>query len=282
MNALDRAEGFDIPYIPPYRDAQVVEPSVLSAAADRCRVNRALLLLDSPRGWSTVDDARDGVEEVRATRGDAAKDAALYFTDLKVHDGNGHTNLATAGGAVAGAISRNDSQRGAWRAPAGIEAVINGPTDTALRLSDKELSSLNAPAVNCLRKLPDGRVVRWGGRTLDGAGPSTPEWKYLPVRRLSHSMEKRMQEGLEWTVFEANDLRLQSQLRASVEAFLLVHFRQGAFRGTAPRDAFFVRCGNDPMSADELRRGLLNLQVGFAALRPAELTIPRLQLRAGT
>lgn len=139
-------------------------------------------------------------------------------------------------------------------------------SDIAFRLSDEELSSSNALAINYLRKLPDGRVVIWGGRTLDGAATSTPECKYLPVRRLSLFLEKSLQEGLVWTVFEANDLPLSSKVRASVEAFLLVHFRQGAFRGTLPRYAFFVRCGNDATSADELRRGLLNLHAGFAAL----------------
>lgn len=96
----------------------------------------------------------------------------------------------------------------------------------------------------------------------------------LPHRSVSISpyvaspflLEKSLQEGPVWTVFEANDLPLSSKVRASVEAFLLVHFRQGAFRGTVPRYAFFVRCGNDATSADELRRGLLNLHVGFAAL----------------
>jgi len=119
MNALDRAEGFDVLYIPPYRDDQVAEPSVLAVAADRCRANRAVLLPDSPRAWSTVDDARNGVEEVRATLGDAAKDAALYFTDLKVPGGNGHKNLVSACGAVAGAIARNDPRMGWGRRPRG-------------------------------------------------------------------------------------------------------------------------------------------------------------------
>lgn len=282
IKAVDRAEGFDILYIPPYREDQVVEPSVLTAAADRCRANRAILMLDAPRGWSTVDDARKGVEEVRTTLGGAAKDAALYFPNLLVPDSPGHTLSEPAAGAVAGVIARIDSQRGVWKAPAGIEALIKGAADTSQRLSDDELSSLSTLAINCLRKLPDGRVVIWGGRTLDGAGPSTSEWKYLPVRRLSLFMEKSLQKGLEWTVFEANDLPLWSKVRASVEAFLLALFHQGAFQDTVPREAFFVRCGNDTTSADELGKGLLNLHVGFAALKPAEFIILRLQLRAGT
>jgi len=282
MNALDRTDGFDILYIPPYREDQMMEPSILAAAADRCRANRAILLLDAPRGWSTVDDARNGIEGIRTALGAVAKDAALYFPNLMVPDGPGQTRSAPPAGAVAGVIVRNDSLRGVWKVPAGTEAVIKGAGETALRLSDGELSFLNTLAINCLRKLPGGRVVIWGGRTLDGADLSTSEWKYLPVRRLYLFIEKSLQKGLEWTMFEANDRPLWSKVRVSVEAFLLALFHKGAFPGTVPRDAFFVRCGNDTTSADELRNGLLNLHVGFAALKPAEFIILRLQLRART
>lgn len=282
MNALDRTDGFDILYIPPYREDQIMHPSILSAAADRCRANRAILLLDAPRGWSTVDDAKNGIKGIRTALGDAAKDAALYFPNLLVPDGPGHTLSAPAAGAVAGVIARNDSQRGVWKTPAGIEAVIEGASDIALSPSDNELSTLNMLAINCLRKLPDGRVVIWGGRTLDGADLSSSEWKYLPVRRLSLFIEKSLHKGLEWTVFEPNDRPLWSKVRASVEAFLLAQFHKGAFQGTVPRDAFFVRCGNDTTSAEELKKGALNLHVGFAALKPAEFIILRLQLRTGT
>jgi uncharacterized protein len=281
MNAVDRTDGFDILYIPPYNEGQDVEPNVLVAAGERCRANKAILLLDAPRGWSSIEDATKGIEEIRAAMGDTAKDTALYFPNLIFSGGTDRPLYVPPAGAVAGAIVRNDRQRGLWKVPAGVEAVIKGAADTALKLTDGEISALNSLAINCLRKLPDGRVVIWGGRTLDGSDPRSSEWKYLPVRRLSLFIEKSLQKGLEWAVFEANDQILWSKVRYSVEAFLLGLFHQGAFQGTTPNDAFFVRCGNDTTAVDELKQGLLNLQVGVAALRPAEFIILRMQLRVG-
>jgi phage tail sheath protein FI len=94
-------------------------------------------------------------------------------------------------------------------------------------------------------------------------------------------MEKSLQQGLRWTAFEPNEQALWSKVRSCTDAFLLGLFRQGAFQGTAPRDAFFVRCGSETTARADIERGMLNLEVGFAPLRPAEFVLIRLQLRAG-
>ena len=136
-------------------------------------------------------------------------------------------------------------------------------------------------AVNCLRSFPvNGRVV-WGSRTLVGANQLASEWKYLPVRRTALYIEESLYRGTQWVVFEPNDEPLWSQIRMNVGAFMQDLFRQGAFQGASPREAYFVKCDGETTTQNDIDNGIVNILVGFAPLKPAEFVVIKLQQIAG-
>ena len=121
----------------------------------------------------------------------------------------------------------------------------------------------------------------WGSRTLVGADQLASEWKYLPVRRTALYIEESLYRGTQWVVFEPNDERLWAQIRLNVGAFMHNMFRQGAFQGTSPRDAYLVKCDNETTTQNDINRGVVNILVGFAPLKPAEFVIIQIQQLAG-
>src|SRR5207253_8014939 len=123
-------------------------------------------------------------------------------------------------GAVAGIMARTDSQRGVFKAPAGLDAGLNGVSALQVNLTDPENGQLNPLGINCLRSFPvNGRVV-WGARTLRGADRFGDEYKYVPVRRLALFLEESLYRGTQFAVFEPNDEPLWSQLRLNIGAFM--------------------------------------------------------------
>ena len=125
-----------------------------------------------------------------------------------------------------------------------------------------------------------GRVV-WGARTLRGADQLADEYKYIPVRRLALYIEESLFRGTRWVVFEPNDEPLWAQIRLNVGAFMHNLFRQGAFQGQSPRDAYFVKCDKETTTPNDINLGIVNIVVGFAPLKPAEFVIIKLQQIAG-
>jgi phage tail sheath protein FI len=182
---------------------------------------------------------------------------------------------------VAGVIARTDAQRGIWKAPAGVDAAVNGVAGTAVRLTDADSGRLNPLGVNCLRTFPTAGTVVWGARTLRGADQLGDEYKYLPVRRLALFLEESLYRGCQWAVFEPNDEPLWSQLRLNVGTFLHGLFRQGAFAGRTPREAYYVACGSDTTSPADVAAGVVNVVVGFAPLAPAEFVVVTVRQSAG-
>ena len=107
------------------------------------------------------------------------------------------------------------------------------------------------------------------------------EWKYIPVRRLALHIENSLLRGLQWVVFEPNDEPLWSQIRLNIGAFMQNLFRQGAFQGKTPREAYFVKCDSETTTQNDINAGIVNIIVGFAPLKPAEFVIVKLQQMAG-
>jgi phage tail sheath protein FI len=182
-----------------------------------------------------------------------------------------------ASGAVAGTWARTDTQRGVWKAPAGLEASLVGVPSFSVPLTDDENGELNPLGINCLRSFPVyGRVV-WGARTLRGADQLADEYKYVPVRRTALFIEESLYRGLKWVVFEPNDEPLWSLIRQNVTAFMQDLFRQGAFQGSTPQQAYLVKCDSETTTSLDQQRGVVNIVVGFAPLKPAEFVIIRIQ-----
>jgi phage tail sheath protein FI len=182
---------------------------------------------------------------------------------------------------VAGVFARTDTTRGVWKAPAGLDATLVGVPQLSVSLTDNENGELNPLGINCLRAMvPAGRVI-WGSRTLQGDDRFTSEWKYIPVRRTALFIEESLFRGTQWVVFEPNDEPLWAQIRLNVGAFMHNLFRQGAFQGATPKDAYFVKCDKQTTTQNDINLGIVNIIVGFAPLKPAEFVIISLQQMAG-
>ena len=121
----------------------------------------------------------------------------------------------------------------------------------------------------------------WGSRTLAGADLLASEWKYVPVRRLALFLEESLYRGTQWVVFEPNDEPLWAQIRLNIGAFMQTLFRQGAFQGASPREAYFVKCDRETTTQNDIDSGVVNIMVGFAPLKPAEFVIVKIQQMAG-
>lgn len=180
-------------------------------------------------------------------------------------------------GYVAGLYARIDAARGVWKAPAGVEATLNGVSGLTAVLSDVEHGVLNPLGVNALRSFPTAGVVAFGARTVS----SLPEWKYVPVRRTAIMLRVSIYYGIQWAVFEPNDEPLWSQLRLTVGSFMTTLFRQGAFQGATPAQAFFVKCDADTTTQADIDLGVVNVLVGFAPLKPAEFVVVKISQSAG-
>ena len=209
-----------------------------------CATRRAMLLVDPLAAWGQVketaaakaSDPSTGVASLGLT-GEAARNAAIFFPRVIKSDPqlNGQPDVFAPCGVVAGIIARTDGTRGVWKAPAGLDAALNGVQGLQVNLTDGENGVLNPLGINCLRSFPvSGRVV-WGSRTLRGADLLADEYKYMPVRRLALFIEESLYRGTQWVVFEPNDEPLWAQIRLNVGAFMQNLFRQGAFQGSTPR-----------------------------------------------
>jgi phage tail sheath protein FI len=279
LYALRKADLFNMLCIPPYTSTGNVDASLVAEAAVYCERRRAMLLVDPPSAWVDKDAAKAGVIDV----GTNSKNAALFFPRLIMPDPLRENQLASfvPSGAVAGIFARTDTQRGVWKAPAGLEATLVGVTALSVPLTDAENGELNPLGINCLRTLvPAGRVV-WGSRTLQGDDRLASEWKYIPVRRTALFIEESLYRGTHWVVFEPNDEPLWAQIRLNVGAFMHNLFRQGAFQGKTPRDAYFVKCDKETTTQNDINLGIVNIIVGFAPLKPAEFVIIKFQQIAG-
>jgi Bacteriophage tail sheath protein len=255
---------------------------VIEAATKLCEDKRAFLIVDPPDDVDTLDDLTgDGgwLPEIDPIR---HRNAAVYFPRVTMSDPLDQNRPREVGpsGTVAGVIATTDSTRGPWKAPAGTDARLVG-ADIPAKLSDLENGGLNPLGINVLRTFPLFGNVVWGARTLEGSDQQASEWKYVPVRRTALFIEESLFQALKWVVFEPNDEPLWSQIRLNVGAFMNGLFRQGAFQGATPAEAYFVRCDSDTTTQADIDRGIVNILVGFAPLKPAEFVVIRLQQMAG-
>jgi phage tail sheath protein FI len=254
--------------------------AVLSTAVSFCKRQRAFLIIDCPDSWQTLDDALDNLSDFDSLR---SENAAMYFPRVQMPDPLDANRLRPFPpcGIVAGVYARTDSQRGVWKAPAGQEASLTGVRALVYKLNDRENGMLNPLGLNCLRVFPVVGPIVWGARTLLGADVLASEWKYIPVRRLALFIEESLYRGTQWVVFEPNDEPLWAQIRLNVGAFMHNLFRQGAFQGRTPREAFFVKCDKETTIQNDIDLGIVNILVGFAPLKPAEFVIIKISQIAG-
>jgi len=206
---------------------------------------------------------RDAVEPL----GESRSWGAAYYPWLIDAAGN----AVPPSPAVAGIFARTDSNRGVWKAPAGIEASLRA-ADVAVRYTDKQQldlsSSASGPAIDLIRRFPNIGTCVWGARTLAAEGG---EWRYVTVRRTAIFIEQSLRRGLQWVVFEPNDSATWQQVLRQVSGFMNVLFRQGAFQGAKAKEAYYVACAlGTTMTQSDIDDGRLIVEIGFAPLKPAE------------
>jgi phage tail sheath protein FI len=273
--ALEDVDLFNILCLP-----NVTDVAVLSDAIAYANERRAFVLLDFPPAVDSVAEATAWLNGNGTLRD---KNAAIYFPRIQLADPLEENRLRSfpTCGAVAGVYARTDVTRGVWKAPAGTEAQLRGVQRLDYTLTDPENGALNPLGINCLRNFPVFGPVVWGARTLHGADALASEWKYVPVRRFALFLEESLYRGTKWVVFEPNDEPLWAQIRLNVGAFMHNLFRQGAFQGQTPREAYFVKCDKETTTQNDINLGIVNIVVGFAPLKPAEFVILKIQQIAG-
>jgi phage tail sheath protein FI len=257
----------------------LIDAAMVAIMQRRARERRAFLILDC----AEADTVATVIDALAGKTGADAPNSALYFPWVEASDPL-HENVLRAFppcGFVAGIFARTDLARGVWKAPAGIEAELTGAVSPTILVGDAESGQLSPHAVNCIRSFPNFGTVLFGARTLDGDDTSSSDWKFIPVRRLALFLEESISRGTKWAVFEPNGEPLWAQLRLSVGAFMQNLFVQGAFAGATPEMAHFVRCDATTTTQADIDRGVVNIVVGFAPLRPAEFVILTIQQIAG-
>ncbi|MBV9239713.1 MAG: phage tail sheath family protein [Xanthobacteraceae bacterium] len=281
--ALERANIFNLLCIPPYLAGGGVDAALVSQAATYCEGRRAMLLVDPPTDWVDTTSAVTKFTGTPDEIGTRSKNAALFFPRLRYPNPlhNNQIESFVPCGAIAGVFARTDSARGVWKAPAGIDASVNGISQLTVPLTDAENGQLNQLGINCIRTFPIAGSVVWGARTLRGADQLADEYKYIPVHRTALYIESSLYQGLQWAVFEPNDEPLWASIRLNVGAFMQNLFVQGAFQGSSARDAYFVKCDRESTTQNDINLGQVNVIVGFAPLKPAEFVIITIQQMAG-
>jgi uncharacterized protein len=177
---------------------------------------------------------------------------------------------------MAGIYARVDRDRGVWKAPANVS--ISRVSEPALLVTDEDQENLNVDpntgkSINAIRKFSGKGTMVWGARTLAG---NDNEWRYVPVRRFFIFIEQSIKKATEPVVFEPNDANTWARVRGMIENFLTNLWRDGAIAGATPGDAFFVKVGlGETMSALDILEGRLIIEIGVAAVRPAEFIILR-------
>lgn len=283
LYALAKTDIFNLLCIPPYTFGGTLSFGAVTAAVAYCTQRGAMMIVDAPAGWTSAKLAVAGAQDLQGNVGALSRNAAIFFPRLIQPNPllNNQMQEFVACGAVAGVFARTDAQRGVWKAPAGVDATLINAPQLSVPLHDGENGDLNPLGVNCLRAFPViGRVV-WGARTTMGADVLTDDYKYVPVRRLALYIEASLYQGTQWVVFEPNDEPLWAQIRLNVGAFMQNLFRQGAFQGQTPQDAYFVKCDKESTTQNDIDLGIVNIIVGFCPLKPAEFVVIQLQQIAG-
>jgi hypothetical protein len=231
-------------------------------------------LADGPGGTDrqievSPDDAKQFVESLPSR----SMNSAMFYPWIEVADpvgiGRNPTRFIAPSGHLAGVFARTDITRGVWKAPAGIEATVPDAVGLQYFVVDAEQDLLNPISLNCIRQFPNVGIVSWGTRTLS----ADPEWRYVPVRRMGLFLKESLRRGLQWVVFEPNDDELWGRITINIKAFMMTLFRQGAFQGTTPDQAFSVVCDATTNPQENIDAGIVTATVAFAPLKPAEFVV---------
>ncbi|SRR6266566_2351606 len=278
-SSLDKLPIFNILVIP-----GVTKELILSEAIAFCEEKRAFFIMDPPPDKIADQGGINWIGDYMSNVSPKSTNAALYFPYIVSTDPlTGKSVNLPPGGTVAGIYARTDTNRGVWKAPAGLETTLANTAGvvTGGVMNDPRQGTLNPLGVNCLRTFPGIGTVVFGARTSVTANPAFQQWRYVPVRRMALFIEQTLYNNLGWVIFEPNDDPLWVAIRTSIENFMLSLFNQGAFQGSTPSQAFQVKCDSSTTTQDDINNGIVNIIVAFAPLKPAEFVIIKIAQLAG-
>lgn len=280
--------------------------TVASAMRQQCaNLQDRFALLDTPKGIDATQTAT--LEAYRTDLGDNDLTyGASYFPHLATvmtyafdpanTSYNGETLADLAGGdanyqvalnlinswpvvlppsvLVAGVCAKVDQERGVWNAPANVS--LTGVTKPVTGVSDAQQALLNVDptsgkSINAIRTFSGRGTLVWGARTLAG---NSNEWRYIPVRRLFITVEESVAKACNQFVFAGNDATTWVNVSSMISSYLQGLWQEGGLQGATPEEAFFVRVGlGTTMTEQDILEGRMNVEVGLAAVRPAEFII---------
>ncbi|HSD58553.1 MAG TPA: phage tail sheath C-terminal domain-containing protein [Methanotrichaceae archaeon] len=261
--ALDRISDISI-YCEPYEDDPILQSALTDSVISHCELmkDRFAILQTSQKATSDVNAIMPCKD---------SKYAALYHPWVQILDPI--TNLPSyipPCGHMAGIYARIDGDRGVHKAPANVN--INGAIGLKFDIKKGEQDILNPRGVNCIRAFQGQGIKVWGARTIS----RDPLWKYINVRRLFIFLEKSIEQGTQWVVFEPNNEALWSRVKQTISQFLTTAWRSGALMGATEEEAFFVKCDRTTMTQDDIDNDRLIVVVGVAPVKPAEFVIFRI------
>jgi len=245
-----------------------VSPAVQDALLSHCETRKdRFAILDSP------ETITGGVDKLPKPRD--SKYGAYYFPWIQVYDPDKGNIFVPPSGHIAGVYSRTDSERGVHKAPA--NEIVRGALGMKYNVSKGEQDLLNPKGINAIRFM-NGAIRIWGARTLS----TDPSWRYISVRRLFIMVESSIERATQWVVFEPNDHRLWKRVQRTIASFLTLLWRNGALMGTAPEQAFYVKCDEETNPPEVIDAGQLVVEIGLAPVKPAEFVIFRIgQMASG-
>ena len=265
LKSFEDIEDISIVAAPGSSTSETLGQPVANLLISHCRLMKyRIAVIDSVKNQS--------ISQVRAYRGKFDSNyAAFYFPWVRIIDPvTNQENHYPPSGFVSGIYARNDIERAVYKAPA--NEVVNLAIGFEKLINKAQQEVLNPEGINCFRYF-EGRGMRlWGARTMT----SDPEWKYVNLRRYFAYLERSIDKGTQWAVFEPNGEKLWANVRRTIEDFLLNEWQNGALLGEKPDKAYFVKCDRSTMTQNDLDNGRLICQVGVAALRPAEFVIFRI------
>lgn len=296
IGALDALPyGFNIVCVPPddidQQDGGSMDMTgVYAPLSEICVKNNAMLLIDPPTSWYTAwsggNTTQIDISQIGTLSAEAGRNAAVYFPRVVIADPlhNGQPKVLPPCGFIAAAWASTDTASGVWKAPAGLDVPLGGIIGLQAKLSDEQNGVLNPQGINALRDFGDLGKVSWGARTVRGADVLGDEYKYVPVRRLALYIATSMLEDTKWAVFQPNGEALWAKLKDQVGTFMAGLFSQGAFAGSSQDKAFFVNCDKSTTTPSDQAAGIVNVQIGFAPLYPAEfvvITVSQMAAKSG-
>jgi phage tail sheath protein FI len=266
LRGLEAIDEISLVAVPGAHGEDILTAVIDHCEADTCRI----AILDGQRATEFTVPRIKG--EVRNS-----SYAAMYFPWIRAYDPVSRGNICVPpSGHIAGVYARVDAERGVHKAPA--NQIIRGALGVESRVPRMDEEDLHLEGINVIRDF-DGDITLWGTRTL--GGEANGEWKYVNVRRLSIFIKESIDKGTKWVVFEPNGPELWAKIRYTVGAFMHSLFRQGAFAGMSQRDAYFVKCGRETTTQDDISLGSVNIIVGFAPLKPSEFMVIKIGQIAG-